>query len=140
VAGWSNGSSSTAVRLISYTRINGSNLIASGARRLDTDAFASSGAFAGNGNANLVGSLARWSSGNFLTRLNGAQSTGGAVSSGNTSNTASLNVFLASPDGVTVRLQGVIAAVVAVSPEPPAALLKRIEHALGRAFYLPSVA
>ncbi len=132
--GWSNGISTSSVRLAAYTRLT-SNIFVAGARRLDADVFASSGSISSNSSANIIGTQARWSSGNFNLCLNGSKSTNGTFSaSGNTSNTASLNVFLASPDGAAVRMTGPIAAVVAASPLPSDPICKRIEHHLAFSF------
>lgn len=133
---FSSGAASVAARATLYTRLSSSSVFTTGGRRLDADSFASAGTIASTANATILGGVYAWSSGTLAVRVNGVQGTNGSFSSGsgNTSNTASLSNTIGATDAAANRLQGDIAAVIAVTPSVSTSVCKRIEQSLALSF------
>lgn len=130
------GISATAARATLFTRLSSSSVFVTGGRRLDADTFSSGGTIASTANATILGGAWNWSSGTHAVRVNGVQGTNGSFSSGsgNTTNSASLAVIIGGTDAATSRMQGDIAAAIAVTPSVSTPNCKRIEHHLAFSF------
>jgi hypothetical protein len=143
VCHFSTGTDAALSRLTMHSRLNSVNGSGSNIRRLDADAVTSTGTLANSSNPAVLVSVANWSAGTGVSARNGVNSTAATLpSSGNTSNTASLLVSVGSTSalGTVSRFPGDIAVIIAASPAPATAMLKRIEHAAGRSFNIPLVA